>query len=95
MNGLVAVPLIVVLILLVSRTRVMGAFTASKPIIILGWMTTALMAAAGIAMFLPGNWGGARFSRNRIGQSTGAAGGGCGSDKAGHRNAGAVLSVAE
>ena len=53
-NGLVAVPLMVVLILLVSRSKVMGAFTASKPIIVLGWLTTALMAAAGIAMFLPG-----------------------------------------
>ena len=53
-NGLVAVPLMVVLILLVSRPKVMGAFTASKPIIALGWITTALMAAAGIGMFLPG-----------------------------------------
>ena len=54
LNGLVAVPLMVVLIMLVSRSKVMGAFTASKPIIVLGWMTTALMSAAGIAMFLPG-----------------------------------------
>jgi Mn2+/Fe2+ NRAMP family transporter len=54
-NGLVAVPLMVVLILLVSRKKIMGAFTASKPIIVLGWMTTALMAVAGVAMFLPGS----------------------------------------
>ncbi len=54
-NGLVAVPLMVVLILLVSRSNVMGAFTASKPIIVLGWVTTALMTAAGVAMFLPGS----------------------------------------
>ena len=53
-NGLVAVPLMVVLILLVSRANVMGTFTASKPIIVLGWITTALMAVAGVAMFLPG-----------------------------------------
>jgi Mn2+/Fe2+ NRAMP family transporter len=53
-NGLVAVPLMVVLILLVSRSKVMGTFTASKPIIVLGWITTVLMAAAGVAMFLPG-----------------------------------------
>ena len=53
-NVLVAVPLMVVLILMVSRSKVMGAFTASKPIIVLGWMTIALMGAAGIAMFLPG-----------------------------------------
>ena len=53
-NGLVAVPLMVVLILLVSRRKVMGAFTASRPIVVLGWMTTALMAIAGVAMFLPG-----------------------------------------
>lgn len=38
-NGLVAVPLMIFLLLLVSRTKVIGAFTASKPIVILRWTT--------------------------------------------------------
>jgi Mn2+/Fe2+ NRAMP family transporter len=53
-NGVVAVPLMVVIIILVSRKSVMGEFTASKPIIILGWVATAVMGAAAVRMFIPG-----------------------------------------
>jgi Mn2+/Fe2+ NRAMP family transporter len=53
-NGVIAVPLIVVIILLVSRRSVMGSFTASRPIIILGWITTAVMGAAVVRMLIPG-----------------------------------------
>jgi len=53
-NGLVAVPLMVVIIILVSKKSVMGAFTASRPLIILGWIATAIMGAAAVAMFIPG-----------------------------------------
>jgi Mn2+/Fe2+ NRAMP family transporter len=53
-NGIVAVPLMVVIILLVSKKSVMGAFTASRPIIILGWIATAVMGAAAVWMFIPG-----------------------------------------
>lgn len=52
-NGLVAVPLIVVIILLASRKSVMGAFTASKSIVVLGWVTAGVMATAGFLMFFP------------------------------------------
>jgi Mn2+/Fe2+ NRAMP family transporter len=52
-NGVVAVPLMVVIILLVSKKSVMGAFTASRPFIILGWIATAVMGAAAVWMFLP------------------------------------------
>jgi NRAMP (natural resistance-associated macrophage protein)-like metal ion transporter len=52
-NGIVAVPLMVVIILLVSRKSVMGDFTASRPIILLGWLATAVMGAAGVWMFIP------------------------------------------
>jgi Mn2+/Fe2+ NRAMP family transporter len=51
-NGLVAVPLMVVIILLVSKKSVMGAFTASRPLLILGWLATAVMAAAAVRMFI-------------------------------------------
>jgi Mn2+/Fe2+ NRAMP family transporter len=52
-NGVVSVPLMVVIILLVSRKSVMGPFTAAKPIIILGWTATLLMGAAALRMFIP------------------------------------------
>ena len=53
-NGIVAVPLMVVIILLVSKRSVMGPFTASRPIILLGWIATAVMGVAAVWMFLPG-----------------------------------------
>jgi Mn2+/Fe2+ NRAMP family transporter len=52
-NGVVAVPLMAVIILLVSKKSVMGAFTASRPLIILGWIATSVMAAAVVRMFIP------------------------------------------
>lgn len=53
-NGVVAVPLMIVIILLASRKSVMGAFTAGRPIVILGWIATAVMGAAAVRMFIPG-----------------------------------------
>jgi Mn2+/Fe2+ NRAMP family transporter len=52
-NGIVAVPLMVLVILLVSRKSVMGEFVASRPIIVLGWLATAVMSAAAVWMFVP------------------------------------------
>jgi len=52
-NGVVAVPLLVVVILLVSNRKVMGDFTARAPIRWLGWATVAVMAAAAGAMVVP------------------------------------------
>jgi Mn2+/Fe2+ NRAMP family transporter len=53
-NGIVAVPLMVVIILLVSKKSVMGDFTASRALIVLGWIATAVMGAAAVRMFIPG-----------------------------------------
>ena len=47
-NGIVAVPLMVVIILLASKKSVMGTFTASRSLIILGWIATAVMGAAAV-----------------------------------------------
>ena len=52
-NGVVAVPLMVVIILLASRRSVMGPYTSGKVIIVLGWVATAVMGAAAIMMFVP------------------------------------------
>jgi Mn2+/Fe2+ NRAMP family transporter len=52
-NGLVAVPLMVVIILLVSRPAVMGDFAAPRSIVLLGWIATAIMGAAAVRMLWP------------------------------------------
>jgi len=52
-NGVVAVPLMVVIMILVSRRTVMGAFTARWPIVALGWVSTAVMGAAAVRMVVP------------------------------------------
>lgn len=52
-NGVVAVPLMAVIILLVSKKSVMGDFTASRPLVILGWIATLVMGAAAVRMFIP------------------------------------------
>jgi len=53
-NGVVAVPLMAVIIVLASKKSVMGAFTASRTLIVLGWIATAAMAAAALGMLIPG-----------------------------------------
>jgi Mn2+/Fe2+ NRAMP family transporter len=52
-NGVAAVPLMAVIVLLVSKKSVMGAFTASRSSIVLGWIGTAVMGLAAVAMFIP------------------------------------------
>lgn len=53
-NGVVAVPLMVVINLLVSKKSVMGAFTVPRSIVVLGWIATAIMGAAALRMIVPG-----------------------------------------
>ncbi|HSN17796.1 MAG TPA: divalent metal cation transporter [Gammaproteobacteria bacterium] len=52
-NGLVAVPLMAVVIILATRRSVMGKFTAARWVAVIGWIATVLMAAAAIWMFMP------------------------------------------
>jgi Mn2+/Fe2+ NRAMP family transporter len=52
-NGVVAVPLMAVVVVLASKKSVMGAFTASRPIVVLGWIATAVMGAAAVRMCMP------------------------------------------
>jgi Mn2+/Fe2+ NRAMP family transporter len=52
-NGVVAVPLMVVIMILVSRKSVMGEFTASRTLIALGAITTLVMGVAAVLMLLP------------------------------------------
>jgi NRAMP (natural resistance-associated macrophage protein)-like metal ion transporter len=50
-NGVIAVPIMVVMMRLVSMPNVMGAFTARWRLRALGWLATGVMAAAVVAMF--------------------------------------------
>jgi Mn2+/Fe2+ NRAMP family transporter len=53
-NGVVAVPLVGVIIVLASRRSVMGDHVVSPLLQVLGWITVAVMGAAAIMMFVPG-----------------------------------------
>lgn len=52
-NGVVAVPLLVVITLLASNKQVMGAYTAPKVVIALGWITVVSMGLASLWMLMP------------------------------------------
>jgi len=54
-NGVVAVPVMVMIMLLAAKPAVMGQFAISGALKIMGWISTAAMAAAAIAMFA--TWG--------------------------------------
>jgi NRAMP (natural resistance-associated macrophage protein)-like metal ion transporter len=53
LNGVVAVPLIVLILLLASRTSVMGKHRANRAVLALGWITALLMACAAVGMLIP------------------------------------------
>jgi Mn2+/Fe2+ NRAMP family transporter len=50
-NGVVAVPVLVVMMRMAGSSKVMGAFAVGKRLKVLGWVTTLIMAAAAIGMF--------------------------------------------
>jgi NRAMP (natural resistance-associated macrophage protein)-like metal ion transporter len=51
-NGIVAVPLMVGMMLVVTNAKIMGNFAASPTLAIFGWLATSLMAAVVVAFFL-------------------------------------------
>jgi len=53
-NGVIAVPIMIVMMLLADDHRVMGAFTVTRRLKALGWLATWTMAAAVVAMFVSG-----------------------------------------
>jgi Mn2+/Fe2+ NRAMP family transporter len=50
-NGVIAVPIMIVMMLLASKRSVMGNYTISNQLKVSGWLATAVMAAAVIGMF--------------------------------------------
>ena len=55
-NGVVAVPVMAMIMLMASQRKVMGEFTLHPLLKALGWIATAVMAAAAVGMFV--TWGG-------------------------------------
>jgi NRAMP (natural resistance-associated macrophage protein)-like metal ion transporter len=51
-NGLIAVPIMVIMMLLAQRRDVMGEFVVSPRLRALGWLATAVMALAVVAMLI-------------------------------------------
>ncbi len=49
-NGVIAVPIMVVIMLMSTRVDVMGRFTVKRQLKVLGWLATAVMAIAVIVM---------------------------------------------
>ncbi|MEO9079230.1 MAG: divalent metal cation transporter [Rhodanobacter sp.] len=54
-NGVIAVPLMVVIMRLAARRKVMGKFAISRRLKIVGWLATLVMGAAAAVMFA--TWG--------------------------------------
>jgi Mn2+/Fe2+ NRAMP family transporter len=51
LNGIVAVPIMAVMMVVVTRRSVMGRFSARPALAFFGWAGTALMAVTVIAFF--------------------------------------------
>jgi len=51
LNGVVAVPLMVVLMIMTMRPQVMGGFVLPRPLWVMGWLSTAVMAFTVLTMF--------------------------------------------
>jgi Mn2+/Fe2+ NRAMP family transporter len=52
-NGVVAVPLMVVIISIASNKLVMGKCMANRSMIVLDWVTVAVMGVAALCMLIP------------------------------------------
>jgi NRAMP (natural resistance-associated macrophage protein)-like metal ion transporter len=51
LNGVVAVPIMTMMMVIVSNSKLMGRFKAKSWLVALGWVGTAIMAVAVLAMF--------------------------------------------
>jgi Mn2+/Fe2+ NRAMP family transporter len=50
-NCVIAVPIMIVMMLLGSQPKIMGHFVIGKRMRVVGWLATAIMAVAVVAMF--------------------------------------------
>jgi Mn2+/Fe2+ NRAMP family transporter len=54
-NGVVAVPIMVMMMVMAARRQVMGDFVLGPGLKAMGWLATAVMALAAVGMFA--TWG--------------------------------------
>ena len=52
LNGIVAAPLMIVMMLVVSNRKIMGDFAASRVLATFGWLATALMCLVVAALLV-------------------------------------------
>lgn len=52
LNGVCAAPIMVAMMIVANRPEIMGRFTERAPLMVLGWVAAAVMAAASIAMLV-------------------------------------------
>jgi NRAMP (natural resistance-associated macrophage protein)-like metal ion transporter len=63
-NGVVAVPLMIVIMLMARQRRVMGSFIVPRALWAMGWLSTAAMTVAAAAMFL--TWSSSNISLSPV-----------------------------
>jgi Mn2+/Fe2+ NRAMP family transporter len=51
-NGVIAVPIMVVMMITATKADVMGPYVVRGTLLIMGWLSTAVMAVASLAMFV-------------------------------------------
>jgi NRAMP (natural resistance-associated macrophage protein)-like metal ion transporter len=54
LNGIAAVPIMAIMMLIATRTKIMGNFTLPRALRLMGWIATAVMTVAALAMI--GSW---------------------------------------
>lgn len=54
-NGVVAVPIMAMMMLMAVRSSIMGEFVLSRPLRVMGWLSTAVMLVAAVGMFVTWN----------------------------------------
>jgi Mn2+/Fe2+ NRAMP family transporter len=52
LNGVIAVPLMVVMMIMGADRAIMGAFAVRGTLRVIGWISTGVMAAASVGMFV-------------------------------------------
>jgi Mn2+/Fe2+ NRAMP family transporter len=51
LNGIVAVPIMAMMMVIVSSSKLLGRFRARRWLVAMGWFGTAIMAVAAVALF--------------------------------------------
>jgi Mn2+/Fe2+ NRAMP family transporter len=51
-NGVLAAPLMAVMMVIAMNSRIMGRLTLPRPMLAVGWLATSVMALAAVAFFL-------------------------------------------